>query len=124
MNNWTITGRLGKDAEVRTFNDGNKVANLNVAVDDRKKNAQGEYENVTTWVSAHLNNPSDRMVECLKKGTLLMLQGKPYATTYTNKEGRNVVQMEMRIDRLEFLVMAKQEADNKSGDFGDLPFDK
>lgn len=122
MNTWTITGRLGKDAEIKTFNDGNKVANLNVAVDDRKKNANGEYETTTTWVSAHLNNPSDKMVSALKKGTLLMLQGKPYATTYRNKDGNDVVQMEMRVDRLEFLASPK--ADQPSDDFGDLPFSK
>lgn len=122
MNTWTITGRLGKDAEVKTFNDGNKVANLNVAVEDRKKNANGEYEITTTWVQAHLNNPSDKMVSALKKGTLLMLQGKPYATTYRNKDGNDVVQMEMRVYNLEFLASPK--ADQPSDDFGDLPFNK
>lgn len=122
MNTWTITGRLGKDAEVKTFNDGNKVANLNVAVEDRKKNANGEYEVTTTWVSAHLNNPSDKMVSALKKGTLLMLQGKPYATTYRNKDGNDVVQMEMRVYNLEFLASPKN--DQPSDDFGDLPFSK
>lgn len=122
MNYWTITGRLGKDAEVKTFNDGNKVANLNVAVDDRKKNANGEYETTTTWVSAHLNNPSDKMVSALKKGSLLMLQGKPSATTYRNKEGKDMVQMEMKVYNLEFLASPK--ADQQGDYFGDLPFSK
>ena len=123
MNTWTITGRLGKDAEVKTFNDGNKVANLNVAVEDRKKNANGEYEITTTWVQAHLNNPSDKMVSALKKGTLLMLQGKPYATTYRNKDGNDMVQMEMRVYNLEFLASPKADQQGDD-DFGDLPFNK
>lgn len=121
MNTWLITGRLGKDADVRTFNDGNRVANLNVAVDERKKNAKGEYENSTLWVSAHLNAPSDKLLPFLTKGTMLLLQGRPSASTYRNKDGNDVIAMEMRVDKLELLSTQKSDAQPSAGTFGDLP---
>lgn len=122
MNSWFITGRLGKDADVRTFNDGNKVANLNVAVDERKKNANGEYEPTTFWVSAHLSNASDNLIPYLKKGVMVLLQGRPSASTYRNKEGKDVIAMEMRVDRLELLSATKTDDAKASANDDDLPF--
>lgn len=124
MNSWTITGRLGRDAEVKAFNNGNKVANLNVAIDERKKNANGEYESNTLWVSAHLSNPSEKLLPYLKKGAMLLLQGRPSASSYRNKEGKDIIAMEMRVDRLELFSSVKTEGapanTNQADD--DLPF--
>lgn len=112
MNNWTIIGRIGKDADIKAFQDGGKVANFNVAIDMQKKTADGSYEKVTQWVPVDLNNPSDKLAACLTKGTLLLIEGKPKARAYV-KDNEAVAVLEMQAMRMELLSVAKSD---------DLPF--
>lgn len=112
MNNWTIIGRIGKDADIKAFQDGGKVANFNVAIDMQKKAADGSYEKVTQWVPVVLNNPSDKLAACLTKGTLLLIEGKPKARAYV-KDNEAVAVLEMQAMRIELLSVAKSD---------DLPF--
>lgn len=122
MNNWTIIGRLGKDAEVKTFQDGGKVANLNIAIDMQFKKADGTYEKQTQWVAASLNKPSEKLIQYLTKGTMILAEGRPKARAYL-KDGAATPLLEMQVLRIE-LLSSQNKADKGSNDFGDLPFDK
>ena len=112
MNNWLIIGRIGKDAYIKAFQDGGKVANFNVAIDQQKKAADGSYEKTTLWVPVSLSNPSDKLAACLTKGTMLLIEGKPRARAYM-QEGEAKPVLEMQAMRIELLQVAKNE---------DLPF--
>lgn len=121
MNNWIITGRLGKDAEVKSFQDGSKLANLNIAVDMQKKNADGTYEKATQWVNGSLGNISDKLLPYLTKGTMILAEGRPKARAYI-KDGEAMAVLDMTIMRIELL--SAQKADKSNDDFGDLPFSR
>lgn len=122
MNNWIITGRLGKDAEVKSFNDGSKLANINIAIDMQKKNANGTYEKATQWVSGVMSNPNDKLLPYLTKGTMILAEGRPKARAYM-KDGAATPLLEMQVLRIELL--SSQNKANKGGDdFEDLPFNK
>ena len=121
MNNWTIIGRLGKDAEVKTFQDGGRVANLNIAIDMQFKKADGTYEKQTQWVAASLNKPSEKLIQYLTKGTMILAEGRPKARAYL-ANGEAMAVLEMVVKNLELL--SSQKAEKSGNDFGDLPFDK
>lgn len=81
-----ITGRLTRDAEVRTLSNEKQVVNFSVAVNDGYKNRQGEWVEQTAyfdcayWISANV-------ARLLTKGTLVELTGRVSPRAWVNKEG-------------------------------------
>lgn len=82
-----ITGRLTRDAEIRTLPSEKQVVNFSVAVNDSYKNKQGERVEQTTyfecayWISANV-------ARLLTKGTLVELTGRVSTRAWVNKEGK------------------------------------
>ncbi|ASV79737.1 single-stranded DNA-binding protein [Elizabethkingia anophelis] len=81
-----ITGRLTRNAEVRTLSNEKQVVNFSVAVNDSYRNKQGERVEQTTyfdcayWISANV-------ARLLTKGTLVELTGRVSTRAWVNKEG-------------------------------------
>jgi single-strand DNA-binding protein len=48
-NESTLIGRLGKDAEIRSMQNGEQVASFSVATDDGYKDKDGNWKQVTNW---------------------------------------------------------------------------
>ncbi|MCT3744647.1 single-stranded DNA-binding protein [Elizabethkingia anophelis] len=81
-----ITGRLTRNAEVRTLSNEKQVVNFSVAVNDSYKNKQGERVEQTTyfdcayWITANV-------ARLLTKGTLVELTGRVSPRAWVNKDG-------------------------------------
>src|SRR5690554_6467542 len=81
-----ITGRLTRNAEVRTLSNEKQVVNFSVAVNDSYRNKQGERVEQTTffhcayWISS-------RVAKLLTKGTLVELTGRVSTRAWTGKDG-------------------------------------
>ncbi|MDV3876880.1 single-stranded DNA-binding protein [Flavobacterium plurextorum] len=81
-----ITGRLTRNAEVRTLSNEKQVVNFSVAVNDSYRNKQGERVEQTTyfdcayWITANV-------ARLLTKGTLVELTGRVSTRAWVNKEG-------------------------------------
>lgn len=81
-----ITGRLTRNAEVRTLSNEKQVVNFSVAVNDGYKNRQGEWVEQTAyfdcayWISANV-------ARLLTKGTLVELTGRVSTRAWTGKDG-------------------------------------
>ncbi|RDC58106.1 single-stranded DNA-binding protein [Pedobacter chinensis] len=81
-----ITGRLTRNAEVRTLSNEKQVVNFSVAVNDSYRNKQGERVEQTTyfdcayWITANV-------ARLLTKGTLVELTGRVSPRAWVNKEG-------------------------------------
>jgi single-strand DNA-binding protein len=81
-----ITGRLTRDAEVRTLSNKKQVVNFSVATNDSYRNKQGERVEQTTyfdcayWISANV-------ARLLTKGTLVELTGRVSTRAWVNKDG-------------------------------------
>ena len=78
VNKTILVGRLGKDPETRTFQDGGKVVNFSLATSDTWKDAQGVKQEKTQWHNIAIFN--DALAEVaeryLKKGALVYLEGQ------------------------------------------------
>ena len=81
-----ITGRLTRDAEVRTLSNEKQVVNFSVATNDSYRNKQGERVEQTTyfdcayWISA-------KVARLLTKGTLVELTGRVSTRAWVSKDG-------------------------------------
>jgi single-strand DNA-binding protein len=79
-----FTGRLGKDAEVRTTRDGKPWAAFSVAVDTQK-----DSEAATAWVRVNLfGDRVDELAPKLLKGVEVYVEGRLSLRNWTDPEGK------------------------------------
>ena len=91
VNKVILVGNLGKDPEIRSTNDGTKVASLTVATSENwKDRATGEKRERTEWHRVVIFN--DRLVEVaeryLKKGAKVYLEGALQTRKWTDNSGQ------------------------------------
>jgi len=89
VNKAIILGRLGKDPEVRNFQNGGKVVNLTVATSERYKDREGNQQERTEWHKvAIFNEKLGEVAErYLKKGSEVYLEGQIETRKYTAQDG-------------------------------------
>lgn len=83
-----VAGALGGDAEIKEFGS-RKVINFSVAVNKDYRNSEGKKVAKTEWINAHYwrnENQSMGVVEFLKKGKKVLLEGEPTAEAYISKD--------------------------------------
>ncbi|MCP1169629.1 single-stranded DNA-binding protein [Limimaricola litoreus] len=92
VNKVIIIGNLGRDPEVRTFQNGGKVVNLRVATSETwKDKSTGERRERTEWHSvAIFNEPLGRIAEqYLKKGSTVYLEGQLETRKWQDQSGND-----------------------------------
>lgn len=92
VNKVIIIGNLGRDPEVRTFQNGGKVVNLRVATSETWKDKNsGERRERTEWHSvAIFNEPLGRIAEqYLKKGSTVYLEGQLETRKWQDQQGND-----------------------------------
>ena len=105
----TMIGRLGQDATANQVN-GKSVINFSVAFSEKYKNADDVEVEKTTWVSCAYWTEKLNVVNYLKKGTNVYIEGKPEAKTYQNSSTKEIVpQLYARISYLQLLSSAKEQ---------------
>ena len=80
---------MGKDAEIKTFDNGNSVANFSLATSESYKDKAGEWQQKTEWHNiAVWGNQADRAAK-LTKGTTLYVEGKLSTRKWQDKNGND-----------------------------------
>ena len=76
VNQITIVGRAGKDAEVKTLSSGTDVCNFSVATTKSyMKKGEKEWTKVTTWHNVKMFGKSARMAGMIRKGDNVIVIG-------------------------------------------------
>lgn len=101
-----VTGRVGKDPEKRTTNGGSTFASFSLAVSSgTKANPK------TDWLDVSVS--SEKMVEVVmnyvKKGSQLLIEGSPAVNAYINKENKAVGNLIIYANTIEFIGGKKEE---------------
>jgi single-strand DNA-binding protein len=91
VNKVILIGNLGRDPEIRSTQDGTRVANLSVATSESwRDRATGERKERTEWHRVVIFN--DRLVEIvekyLKKGSKVYLEGALQTRKWTDNSGQ------------------------------------
>jgi len=90
VNKVILVGNLGRDPEIRTFQNGGKVCNLRIATSETWKDKQsGERKERTEWHSvAVFQEGLVRICEqYLKKGSKVYVEGKLQTRTWQDQSG-------------------------------------
>ena len=103
INKVEIQGFLGQDAEVKSFEGGRTLISLNVATSESYKNKDGEQVKNTTWhkVSHWRTKMDENLRTGLKKGTLVLIQGKLNTRKYNDKNGQERYMTEILAEKIE-----------------------
>jgi single-strand DNA-binding protein len=108
-----ITGNIGKDAEVKTMDSGDKVLSFSVCHTD-KYTKDGNTVETTTWVNCSKwfkKDASTKIADYLKKGQKVLVEGLPSARGYSqNNESK--ASLECRVIIIELLGSATQNTQN------------
>lgn len=108
MNAVYLVGRLGKDPETRFTPTGAKVTSFSFACNGRK--GKTVWWKVTLWGEQY-----DKMLAHVKKGSALIIQGElNEPQTYTDREGKVQVSLEVTANHLAF-VPGKAEGPASEG---------
>ena len=92
VNKVILVGNLGRDPEVRTFQNGGKVCNLRVATSENWKDRNtGERRERTEWHSvAIFSEPLARIAEqYLRKGSKVYLEGQLETRKWQDQSGND-----------------------------------
>lgn len=92
VNKVIIVGNLGRDPEVRTFQNGGKVCNLRIATSESWKDRNtGERKERTEWHSvAIFSEPLARIAEqYLKKGSKVYIEGQLETRKWQDQSGQD-----------------------------------
>jgi single-strand DNA-binding protein len=84
-----LIGNLGKDPEIRTLNNGDRVANLTLATSESWKGRDGEKKERTEWHRIVIFN--DGLVKVaesyLRKGSTVYIEGQLSTRKWTDNAG-------------------------------------
>ena len=91
VNRVTLIGNLGRDPEVRSAQDGSKVANLSLATSQRWKDRNtGEQREKTEWHRVVIfGNLADIAERYLKKGSKVYVCGQIQTRKWTDNSGQD-----------------------------------
>ena len=116
LNKMMIIGNLGADPELRYTPGGKAVAELRVAVNDRSKGPDGEWQEETQWFRVELwEQAAERAAERLRKGHKVFAEGQLRAREWEGKDGQKRTSLEIRFARVQSL---ERRDPSEGGGFG------
>ena len=102
VNKVILVGNLGRDPEIRSTQDGTRVANLSLATSESwKDKTSGERRERTEWHRVVIFN--DRLVDVverfLKKGSKIYIEGQLQTRKWTDQSGQERYTTEIVLQR-------------------------
>lgn len=98
-----LMGNMTRDVELKYTAGGTPVTDITLAVNDRRKNSQGEWVDETTFVDVTLwGRTAELAGEYLGKGSPLLVEGRLKLDTWES-EGQKRSKLRVVCDRMQFV---------------------
>jgi len=111
-NSVQLIGRLGADPEIKTLENGLRMARLRLATSESYKNSSGEWKEETQWHTiVAWENMAEKAEKYLHKGSFVLVQGKLINRNYTDAQGVKKYITEVRATTLMPLEKNKNTAE-------------
>lgn len=90
INTVVIAGRTTKDPEIKVTPSGTAVLSFSLAVNDTKKNAQGEWEDVVDFFDCKVfGKRAESLAQYIPKGSKLTINGRLHQDRWQAQDGTN-----------------------------------
>lgn len=102
VNKAILLGRVGKDPEIKNFQNGGSIANFSIATSEEwKDKATGEKKSKTDWHNISCNNPNlvNVIQQYVHKGDMIYVEGKNRTRSW-EKEGKTTYITEVIVDSI------------------------
>ena len=104
-----LIGHLGKNPELKTFENDKKMVRFTLATNESYKDQKGEKQTITQWHNVIAWGKIAENIQLMaQKGSELAIQGKLTYRQYTDKEG--VEKYVTEVVAQEFFKIGKKEA--------------
>jgi len=105
VNKVFLLGNVGKDPEIRATAGGMTIASFTLATADRRKDAQGNWQDSTEWHNlVAFQRTAEIVRDYVKKGTQLFIEGKIQSRSWDDKEtGQKKYKTEILVNELSLL---------------------
>ena len=115
INRASISGNLTRDSELRATQGGTNILSFGVAVNDRRRNAQGEWEDRPNYIDCVMFGArAQAMQKFLLKGTKVAIEGKLRYSSCETKDGQRRSKVEVVVDEIE--LMSQRDGARASDD--------
>ena len=104
MNNITIAGALGRDAELKSLNSGDQICNFSIA------DSQGRDKPTIWWNCSLFGKRAESLAQYLTKGQAVTVTGTVTEREWTDKDGAKRKSMDVRVNDIA-LQGGRQQAD-------------
>lgn len=102
MDQLTVAGRLGQDAEMQVMGDGTLLLKFSVAVSKRER-VDGDWQQTTAWRRCAMwGKRGEKLCQYLLKGTPVSVTGEMSVRQYEGRNGPGV-SVEIRVDNVTLL---------------------
>jgi len=99
-----LVGNLTRDPDVRYLQSGMAVCDIGLAVNDRRKNASGEWVEETTFVDVTLwGRTAEVASEYLSKGSPALIEGRLKLDTWEANDGQKRSKLKVVCERMQML---------------------
>ncbi len=99
-----LVGNLTRDPELRYISSGTPVADIGLAVNDRRKNANGEWVDEAQFIDVTLwSRLAEIASEYLSKGSPVLIEGRLKYDTWESREGEKRSKLRVVGERMQML---------------------
>lgn len=116
INKVMITGNLTRDPELRTTSSGMSILRFGVAVNDRRKNADGQWEDVPNFIDCVMfGTRGESVSRFISKGSKVAVEGKLRWSSWEDKNtGAKRSKIEVIVDDIEFMTSRNASGSSES----------
>ena len=111
MNLAILMGRLTKDPDISTSQNGTQIARYTIAIDRIGKDQGADFISCVAF-----NKSAEFADKYLKKGTKIAVEGAIRTGSYTNKDGQKVYTTDVIVNRQEFAESKGEAKETKPED--------
>lgn len=117
MNNFTFTGNIGKDPEIKFSKNRTCILRFSVGI-SRAKKVNGETQYETDWTNCEMyGTAAERASEQLRRGTPVIATGRYVQEKYQTQSGENKVYHKCIVNDIGILV---SRAKKNTGEFDSM----
>ncbi len=117
-------GNLGRDPELRYTPQGDAVCDFSIAVNERKRDKSGEYQDATTWFKVTLwRKQAENASKYLTKGRSVYVEGRLQVEEWTDRDGKNRHTLVIQGTEIQFIGDNRGE-ETSTGSSNDNDFSK
>lgn len=104
-----ITGNLTRDPELRQTQGGTPILSFGVAVNDKRKNQQGEWVDYPNFVDCVVFGlRAEKLATFMTKGMKVAIEGKLHYQSW-EKDGQKRSKLEVVVDNIDFMSKPQQQ---------------